>query len=251
MQFRSNSVFIWLLVLLTAPGWSVLLDSSDLLHAQTVTAQSSQIVIDDFESYGNGALPVKWKAQLNGKLVPLTEQFVDDNEWFYAKQEGRRKFVRAYANGEAVHVSKENGDGYSWDLKTHPLLAWDWRAEHLPEGAREDKDDRNDSGAAVYVIFSVDGFILKRPKSIKYVYSSTLPVGTVVNYGKLQVIVASSALDGTGQWLSVERDVEADYRRVFNEKPPSKPILIRLWADSDNTRSKATADFDNIKVLER
>lgn len=229
----------------------ILFESSTVLGVKTAGAQASRIVIDDFESYGNGALPVKWKAQLNGKLVPLTEQFVDDNEWFYAKQERNRKFVRAFAKGEAVHVSKENGDGYTWDLRNHPMLAWDWRAEQLPQGAREDKEDKNDSGAAIYVMFSVDGFILKRPKSIKYVYSSTLPVGTVVSYGKLQVIVVSSALDGTGEWVSIERDVVADYKQVFGENPPHKPILIRLWADSDNTKSQATADFDNIRLLER
>ena len=212
-------------------------------------AQSGKVVLDDFESYGDGALPVKWKAQLNGKLVPLTEQFVDDDEWFYAKQEPGRKFVRAYARGEAVHINRDNGDSFDWDMREHPFLEWDWRANILPTGAREDDDRKNDSGAGFYVVFSIEGFILKRPKAIKYVYSTTLPVGTVVSYGKLKVIVASSGLDGIGKWTTVKRDVVADYKEVFGDSPPNKPLFIRLWADSDDTKSEASADFDNIALL--
>ena len=217
-----------------------------------VRAQSgNRIVIDDFESYGEDALPVKWNAQLNGKLVPLTEQFVDDNEWFYVKHERRSRFVRAFSDGEAVHINKRNGDGFDWDLREHPVLGWDWRANSLPDGAREDKDKLNDSGAGVYVVFSMDGFLLKRPKIIKYVYSSSLPVDTIVSYGKLKVIVVSSALDGLGDWIRVERDVVADYKRVFKENPPNKPLYMRLWSDSDDTDSVSEADFDNIELLVR
>ena len=223
-----------------------------LIGEMPVRAQSDgRVVIDDFESYGEDALPVKWNAQLNGKLVPLTEEFVDDNEWFYVKHESGRRFVRAYASGEAVHINKKNGDGFEWDLREHPVLGWDWRANILPEGAREDKEKLNDSGAGVYVVFSVGGFLIKRPKIIKYVYSSSLPVGSVTSYGKLKVIVASSALEGSGDWIRIERDVVADYKRVFSDNPPNKPLYMRLWSDSDNTDSVAEADFDNIELLSK
>jgi len=211
--------------------------------------QASPVVVDDFDSYGEGALPVKWKAQLNGKLVPLTEEFVDDNEWFYAKREGGKRFVRAYAKGEAVHINMENGAAFDWDLRENPVISWEWRAISLPEGAREDKDKRNDSGAGLYVMFSMEGFIIKRPKSIKYVYSSSLPEGTIVSYGSLKVIVVSSQLDGMGNWITVKRDVVADYKNVFGGKPPNKPLFLRLWSDSDDTRSEAIADFDNVVLL--
>jgi len=223
-----------------------------LLGEIPVYAQSAgRVVIDDFESYGEDALPVKWNAQYNCKLVPLTEQFIDDDEWFYVKHEAGRRFVRAFSSGEAVHINKKNGDGFEWDLREHPILAWDWRANILPKGAREDKDKLNDSGAGVYVVFSIEGFLLKRPKIIKYVYSSFLPVGTISSYGKLKVIVVSSDLDGSGDWIRVERDVIADYKRVFKENPPNKPLYMRLWSDSDNTKSVSEADFDNIELLTR
>lgn len=217
--------------------------------AQDADGTRARIVVDDFESYIDGALPVKWNAQLNGKLVPLTEEFVNKNEWFYAKHEDGRKFVRAFSRGEAAHINKKNGDGFEWDIREHPVLSWEWRANKLPIGAREDKKNKNDSGAGIYVMFGLEGFILKRPKSIKYVYSSTLPVGRVVSFGKLKVIVVSSGLDGTGEWIRVKRDVAADYRRVFGGSPPNRPLVIRLWSDSDDTKSEAEVDFDNIELL--
>jgi len=61
--------------------------------------------------------------------------------------------------------------------------------------------------------------------------------------------VVSSGLNGTGQWLSINRDVVSDYKEVFGENPPNKPLFIRLWSDSNDTNSVASADFDNIMLL--
>ncbi len=135
------------------------------------------------------------------------------------------------------------------NTRTHPVLSWDWRAIDLPAGAREDDDSRNDSGAGVYVLFSIDGRFIKRPKAIKYVYSSTLPVGTVVTYGKLKVVVVSSARNGAGDWEHIERNVVEDYRRLFGDEPPAAPLYIRLWSDSDNMGVISRADFDNVMLL--
>lgn len=208
-----------------------------------------RVLIDDFETYRPGELPVKWRAQLNGQLVPLTRDFVNEREWFEVRGERGNHFVRAHANGEAAHVNMANGKDFEWNTRTHPILAWDWRAIELPTGAREDVERLNDSGAGIYVMFAIEGVLLKRPRVIKYVYSSSLPVGTVVTYGKLKVVVVASALDGIGRWQHVERNVMEDHQRLFGEPPPVKPLVLRLWADSDNTDSKATADFDNVVLL--
>ncbi len=215
------------------------------------TIKDGQIMIDDFESYSDGALPVGWKAQLNGRLVPLTHEFVNDSEWFYVQRESGNGFARAFADGEAVHVNKRNGDGFDWDVRTHPYLSWQWRANELPEGAREDNDRLNDSGAGLYVVFAMEGRIIRRPKAIKYVYSTTLPVGTTVSFGKLKVIVVDSGKDGTGSWKSVKRNVVEDYRMVFGGDPPSKPLYLRLWSDSDDTESVSMADFDNVMLSDK
>jgi hypothetical protein len=214
-------------------------------------ASAQRILIDDFETYRPGELPVKWHAQLNGELVPLTRSFVNEREWFEVRAERGNHFVRAYARGEAAHVNMANGKDFDWNTRTHPILAWDWRAVELPRGAREDAERLNDSGAGIYVMFAVEGVLIKRPRVIKYVFSTSLPVGTVVSYGKLKVVVVASGTDGIGRWQHVERNVVEDHQRLFGEPPPVRPLVIRLWSDADNTDSEATADFDNVVLLPR
>lgn len=209
-----------------------------------------EILIDDFESDEDGGLPNRWRMLRDGKLVPLRPSFMRPDEEFHVVEEDGNRMLRVFTHGEAVHIMMENGArGFDWDIRKHPGLSWDWRALQLPENAREDDERLNDSGAALYVIFKMEGLLIRRPKTIKYVYSSTLPVGTQVSYGKLKVLVVASALDGIGNWVHIERDVQADYRRLFDDDPPTRPLSIRLWSDSDNTDTPAKADFDNLKFL--
>jgi hypothetical protein len=209
----------------------------------------AQSMIDDFESYSPNGLPNHWTViRKNGQSVPLAEAGMNSRERVYVVQEGRNKFLHVYTHGEAIHVDRVNGKGIDWDIRQYPKLRWQWRAQQLPAGAREDNESFNDAGIALYVVFSTDA--LRRPRSIKYTYSSTLPVGTVVSYGRLKVLVASSGRDGVGDWTTVERDVAADYRRLFGGEPPHRPLSIRLWGDSDNTGAEAIADFDNLMLLQ-
>jgi hypothetical protein len=228
--------------------WIGLAGGLNSAQAQETRPEAGSILIDDFESYEVGALPTLWHAQYKGRLVPLTQSFFNENERVDVRREQRNQFARAFAKGETVHVNMENGADFEWNTRTHPVLAWDWRAVELPEGAREDQDRLNDSGAGMYIIFSIEGTLIKRPKIIKYVFSSTLPVGTTASYGKLKVVVVASGLDGVGTWQSVERDVVQDYRDLFGEDPPRRPLRLRLWADSDNTKTTAISDFDNMML---
>ena len=209
------------------------------------------MLIDDFEAYNDGDLPSRWKYLEEKGLVQVEPRHMRPKEEFYIVEEGGNKFVRAYTEGEAVHLSMANEeDGFDWNINTHPYLSWDWRANKLPEGAREDSPRLNDAGLGFYVIFSFKGLI-KRPVSIKYTYSSTLPVGTVLSQGKLRVIVVSNSEDGMGEWVHIERNVLEDYRNVFGGSPPDRPLSIRLWSDSDNTDQVGEGDFDNIMLAKQ
>ena len=207
------------------------------------------ILVDDFESYDTGGLPVRWKTnQDRGDVVPVTAESMNEQERFVIKEENGNKFVRAIVNDQAHRLIMQNDEQMGWRLNEFPIISWDWRANVLPEGAREDRRNMNDTGAAVYVIFGKDW--LGRPRSIKYSYSSSLKVGTTVSYGPLRVLVVSSAAeDGIGTWLNHERNVADDYRRLFGKKAPNKPQAIILWSDSDTIDSTSEADFDDIMLL--
>jgi hypothetical protein len=76
-----------------------------------------------------------------------------------------------------------------------------------------------------------------------------LPVEATVDYGVLKVLVVSSGIEGIGSWVVVERDVVADYRRLFGKEPPARPLSLTLWSDSDNTKDYAIVDFDDFELL--
>lgn len=205
------------------------------------------VVIEDFEDYPPGVPPHRWMRVSGRRLVDVPRELDRDRDYFEVVRENGRSFVRIYTSNESTQVIRPNGDGYKWNLGSHPILQWEWRALKLPDGARETDRSRNDSGAALYVTFSRDW--LGRPRVIKYVYSSTLPVGTVADYGRLRVLVVSSGTEGLGEWKTIERDVVADYQRIFGGEPPAEPLAVMLWSDSDDTESVSEVNFDNIVLL--
>lgn len=224
------------------------------LYGQTGASHSQfdtrrHVVIEDFEAYTSEDLPTGWMTNRGrGNLVPVSPDMMNDQERYVIKEENGNTFVRAMMNDEAHRLVLLNGRHFDWDVNEYPNIRWDWRANKLPEGAREDQRSKNDTGAAFYVTFGRDW--LGRPKSIKYSYSSTLPAGTTDSQGALRIIVvASEPEDGTGEWMTMERNVVEDYRRLFGSDPPNRPIGIILWSDSDTMNTTAEADFDNIILL--
>ena len=220
-------------------------------RAQSGSGSSDEVVvIDDFESYRVGGLPEKWSYLHERELVPISRRFMSADEEFTIAADGSNRVLRVTTRGEAMHMTLANGsDVLDWNLNKHPMLAWDWRLIDSPGNAREDDENLNDSAAAVYVVFEMDGLLFKRPRTIKYVYSAQLPIGTVVSYGKLKVVVVSSGMEEGNRWQQIRRNVAADHRMLFGSEPPARPLSIRVWGDSDNTGELAIAEFDNFRLL--
>jgi len=63
--------------------------------------------------------------------------------------------------------------------------------------------------------------------------------------------LASEPDDGTGRWISYERNVADDYRLLFGKNPPNEPVAIMLWSDSDTVNSTAEVDFDDVMLLSK
>jgi len=204
------------------------------------------IVVDDFEDDSPGTFPDGWVFVESAKKIKSYEESKDPGEIVKVVEEDGDRFVRLITKGEALRYSKRNGVDFEWNLNERPRLKWRWRALKLPEGASE--KGQNDTGGAVYVTFGKDW--LGRPKSIKYTYSSSLPVGTVVSFGPLKVVVVDSAVEPRqGEWQPVQRHVVNDYRQVFGGDPPDEPVSITIWSDSDTTGDEAKVDIDDIELL--
>lgn len=207
---------------------------------------SPAIVVDTFEDDAPGTFPDGWVYVTPDRDIRTYEEMRRPGTEVVVRREAGNRFVRFMTRDAVARYTKRNGTDFQWTVSAHPKLRWRWRAVELPEGASERGD--NDTGAALYVTFGTDW--LGRPKSLKYTYSSALPVGTMVDFGSLKVIVVSSRPDdGTGRWRTITRDVVADYREAFGEDPPSRPAGITLWSDTDTTHGRATVDFDALMLL--
>ncbi len=203
------------------------------------------IVLDDFEADTPGKHPENWRYMTSrDREFRSLGPFMNERENVHIVAEEGNQFLRAYTKGEALRISLPLSK-FNWRLADHPVLSWDWRAVRLPSGASENRI--NDTGGAVYVTFAKTDW-LGRPLSIKYTYSTSLPVGTIVSTGNVKVIVVSSGKNGLGRWIHVDRNVVDDYKRLFGGPPPEDPFTVTLWSDSDNTATIGEVDFDNIEI---
>lgn len=232
-------------VLAVGMGLAVLLAGGP---SPAVAQDGEALLVDSFEEDPVGTFPSGWVFVTGSKDIKSYKETRNEGERVVVQENDGNKFVRLVTKGEALRYTLRNGDEYDWNLEQHPRLEWRWRALELPEGANEKKDATNDTGGAIYVTFGTDW--LGRPKSIKYTYSSSLPVGTVVDYGNLYVIVVDSASEPrTGEWKTMQRNVIQDYRQVFGDRPPNRPEGITIWSDSDTTGGTAKVDIDDIRLL--
>lgn len=206
------------------------------------------VQVDNFQRAPINGIPPDWSVIENDEFVPVERRHLVQGRNVTVLSEGNNRFVRLTTENRWFRILMKNGtQRLDWNIMTHPRLQWRWRARVLPEGAQETRRNLNDTGGAVYVFFAPDAF--GRPRSLKYTYSSSLPIGTTFSQGPLRGVVVSTGAEGIGMWRTVERDVLADYRRLFRSEPPGQPRAIVLWGDSDSLSSTSEVDFDDIVLL--
>jgi hypothetical protein len=87
--------------------------------------------------------------------------------------------------------------------------------------------------------------------TMMYVWCNKRTPGTVIRSprtDRIRKLVVESGPARLDQWLDYERDIRADYERVFGEKPGAL-VGIAIMTDSDNTRSQAKAWYGPIRFL--
>lgn len=190
----------------------------------------------DFQGDQIGRFPSAWNSKDMGEAQQV----------YSVQAEGERRFLHADARDVSRQIGYETK--WVWVLKEMPLLRWQWRALIFPEGSDERQKKGNDSVLAIYVLFG------RWPsmRAIKYIWSDTLPLGTSLDspYAKWsKMVVVRSRRAEAGQWITEERNVLADYNRLFGEGKES-PVAngIAILTDSDNTRSRAAGDYAYIEI---
>jgi hypothetical protein len=205
------------------------------LLPQRARGDDDCIVIEDFAKAGAGAFPSDWKVRKD-----------EAKNVYKVADEGGRKFLRAESRGHGIQAAVNR----EWDLDRYPVLRWSWRAQEFPRGADE-KDGENDSALAVYM--AVPYSRIRGPKTVKYIWSEVVPVGTRLksNGGLTQVKVLESGIAKRGQWVEESVNVRDDYRQFFDEKEVPKPAGIAILTDSDDTDSSAQGDYADFRACAR
>lgn len=208
----------------------------------------STFYVEDFQSDSIGELPINWYNQ-KGEAKPQTYSGELRETYNYSiDEESGNKFLR-FDGIRGKHLSYPFFEDVDVNIHSTPILNWDWRIHDVPDGANEDSKSRNDAAASIYVVFDLGHVLFRKvPKSIRYTWSSTLPVGTELSkfHGNQKIIVVGTGEDGMGEWQTFERNIVEDYERLFGDTPPAKPLAILLLSDGNDTKDLAIADYDNI-----
>lgn len=194
---------------------------------------AGELVIEDFRRMEVGSFPAGWKV-----VGPFRNAY-----YFVRKDE--EVFLEARSGNRARAIGKK----VRFDLNEYPILSWRWRVKTLPPGADEGRRATGDSAAAIMVALSGRPW----PRTIRYVWSSTLPKGTVVKSPfkpRNMLIVIRNHEDPLDTWLTEKVDVLKDARRLF---PEDKGLVkaIALQTDSDNTKSVAEAHYQCLTAQSR
>jgi hypothetical protein len=128
-------------------------------------------------------------------------------------------------------------------------LRWRWRIEGVNTNGSERELKKFDHAARVFVAF--DTFI-GPPRSLNYLWGDVEKPGTVLEHpksGRAQIYVLESGNEKAGRWVAEERDVAADWKKVFPDKPMPKIVGIGVMTDGDSLGQKLTGDYADIELI--
>jgi hypothetical protein len=210
----------------------LLLSLLSLAAAGSVQART----VEDFTSSTVGKFPNSFKT------YPFQRSKAEGV--YIVQEEGGNKFLYAKDDKD---VSVQTLKKFSWDAIKEPNFSWKWRAITLPKGAAENSKLTNDSACGVYVLFGGYG-----GKVLKYVWSSTLPVGSTYEKkaNEFFFIVSESGSSKVGSWQTESVNVIEDYKKVFKEDPTKKTEGFAVLTDGNATHSPAECHYDDFAVSE-
>lgn len=257
MHYRHNCLFnTKIIYILQLSLILILVDTVASFGQSPRHLDNGSVLLESFENDSSGELPLGWyDRDGNKKLKNHKESFTSDYRYKVIQESGD-KFLR-YEGTRAKHINlplinKDKENIYNINIYETPILSWKVRAHSLPENANEDSSDRNDAVASIYVVFDMGRIALfkKVPKSIRYSWSTTLEEGTETSklFGNQKIVVVESGYERTGKWVTFERNIVEDYRRLFGDNPPETPLAILILSDGDSTNSFVKADYDDIML---
>lgn len=159
------------------------------------------------------------------------------------------------------------------DLRIEPdrlgLVRFSWKVPALIPGADMALRDKDDSPVRIVLAFDGDRShfsprdamlselaraLTGEPlpyATLMYVWCNHRAPDSVIHSprtDRVRKIVVESGAGALDQWREYERDIRADFERVFGEKPGAL-VGIAIMTDSDNTRSEASAWYGPVQLV--
>lgn len=202
-----------------------------------------------------GALPTGWKVQPIPKVERQTRFDLVDADG--------TTVLRARADNAAASLR------YKMDIAptANQQLHWRWKTDRVLDKADLKTKAGDDYATRLYVFFDRKpaqmsfgeriAYRLGRARygdqipsaALCYVWDNKQPVGTIRDNaytGFVKMVVASSGKARQGQWVTLQRDITADYQRAFGTPAP-RITGIAIAADTDNTGESTISYFGDIR----
>jgi hypothetical protein len=215
-------------------------------------------VLAPFSAAAPGAsLPAPWKV--------TTLPGISRHTRYTLVRDGDAVVLRADAEASMAGVAHP----LKLEVRDHPVIEWRWKILNLLTKSDIATKGGDDYPARVYILFDYD--IRKLPFSVRarirlarlygadvplaalcYVWDGKAAAGTSVwsaYTDRVRMIVAESGDANLGNWVTIRRDVAADFRAAFGEEPPAISGVV-LATDTDNTGESATAFYGDIRFMQ-
>jgi hypothetical protein len=154
------------------------------------------------------------------------------------------------------------------DIREYPIVTWNWRVENILNDIDETTRKDDDHPIRIFFVFDPDEskqslwFRFKRwlyldwvhghpygGRFTEYLWSSNLEPGTVIkDPGKprQKLLVIEGGTAKLSKWLSYERNLYEDFKRLYGEEP-RRLIFIGILNDTDQTGQEALSYIADLK----
>ena len=219
-------------LVLAALCWAAALDAAP----RTATAQE-RVVFGWDGRVGADGVPRPWRFR---KWAPLLGRDYTAESRVVESPGGKALYVKSVRSGFIVGTKRDV------DVSVYRNVSWSWKAETLPRGASFKRRGTNDQ--ALQLLFGFEG-----GKVVGYIWDSTGRAGAsgsgLAWREDVRVIVVEAGPSKVGRWITENRNLHEDFRRLFDRDPPTlKGVAVQ--SNSQHTRS-AGAGYVGKIVLSR
>ncbi|VVE89671.1 hypothetical protein PBR20603_03643 [Pandoraea bronchicola] len=223
------------------------------------------------------AVPVQ-----NDEIAPLSAAQNSDGlpphwETYLVTRKKRLTHYEQVTDGDGIAVIRASVDGSAsgiaqkLDIPVYPgaRLTWRWRADALPASADIRTKQFDDAPVRIALAFDGDSAKLNVQDHLhrelaRLVSGRELPFATLMYTwgddkfaadevvanpytGRIRSVIVERGGVNLGKWQTYSRDIAKDYEKAFGE-PPGRLIGIAIMSDGDNTQSKFTAWYGDIRL---